>query len=158
MRQQPKASTPRGPTAEESQKFAVAHQNVLLERMEKQFHAFGEGLILLTEKVDRGFERLESRIDTLENRIDRLEKKLDRLENRMNGLEKRMATFETRLEGVEQVAIEILERVKSLAKRVAVLEADRQVALKGQVAEKELEKQIRQLEKRVVHLESGTGA
>ncbi len=39
---------------------------VLLEDLRAQFRTFGEGLQLLNDKVDQGF-------DTLNNRIDRLE-------------------------------------------------------------------------------------
>ena len=40
---------------------------VLLEDLRALFPAFGEGLQLLNEKVDNGFEMLTNRLDNLEN-------------------------------------------------------------------------------------------
>ena len=49
---------------------------VLLEDLMSQFRTFGEGLQLLNDKVDNGFDSLNGRVDRLESRIDRLEGKL----------------------------------------------------------------------------------
>ena len=49
---------------------------VLLEGLMSQFRTFGEGLQVLNDKVDNGFNSLNGRVDKLESRIDRLEGKL----------------------------------------------------------------------------------
>jgi hypothetical protein len=46
---------------------------ILLEELQKQFMTFGEGLELLTTKVDKGFEDVNKRIDKLETKMDRSE-------------------------------------------------------------------------------------
>jgi hypothetical protein len=46
---------------------------VLLEDLKAQFRTFGEGLQLLNDKVEQGFETINNRIDKLETRMDRAE-------------------------------------------------------------------------------------
>ena len=53
---------------------------VLLEDLMSQFRTFGEGLQLLNDKVDNGFDSLNGRVDRLESRMDRLEGKLTGLQ------------------------------------------------------------------------------
>ena len=58
---------------------------VLLEDLRSQFWTFGEGLQLLNEKVDNGFEMLTNRVDNLEKnnhqehqQLKQIVKELDR--------------------------------------------------------------------------------
>lgn len=60
---------------------------LLLDDLQAQFRTFGEGLQLLNEKVDRGFDSLNNRMDRLEIRMDRLEGRVDRLEGRVEKME-----------------------------------------------------------------------
>lgn len=53
----------------DDQKVAV----LLLEDLRAQFRTFGEGLQLLNDKMDRGFETVNNRMDKLETRMDRME-------------------------------------------------------------------------------------
>ena len=53
---------------------------VLLEDLMSQFRTFGEGLQLLNNKVDNGFNSLNGRVDKLKSKIDRLEGKLTNLQ------------------------------------------------------------------------------
>lgn len=46
---------------------------VLLEDLRAQFRTFGEGLQLLNDKVDNGFDTLNNRMDKMETRMDRME-------------------------------------------------------------------------------------
>src|SRR3989338_7566522 len=90
------------PSKKEYQEFSIAHQNVLLERMEKQFAVFGEGQILLREKV----EALDCKVETLDHK-----------------LEKFASETKERLERLEEIISEILNRLKSLESRVSALES-----------------------------------
>jgi hypothetical protein len=47
--------------------------SVLLEDLKTQFRTFGEGLQLLNDKVDKGFNTLNNRMDKMETRMDRME-------------------------------------------------------------------------------------
>ena len=46
---------------------------VLLKELRSQFQTFGEGLQLLNDKVDKGFDTLNNRMDKMETRMDRME-------------------------------------------------------------------------------------
>ncbi|HEX3045632.1 MAG TPA: hypothetical protein VHY08_12810 [Bacillota bacterium] len=46
---------------------------ILLEDLKAQFRTFGDGLQMLNDKLDSGFESLNNRMDKLETRMDRLE-------------------------------------------------------------------------------------
>ena len=46
---------------------------VLLEDLRAPFRTFGEGLQMMNEKMDKGFETLNNRMDKLETRLDRME-------------------------------------------------------------------------------------
>jgi hypothetical protein len=46
---------------------------VLLEDLRAQFRTFGEGLQLLNDKVDKGFDALNNRMGKMETRMDRME-------------------------------------------------------------------------------------
>lgn len=54
---------------------------ILLEDLRVQFRTFGEGLQLLNEKVDNGFESLNGRVDKTESKMDRFEGKLTQLQD-----------------------------------------------------------------------------
>jgi len=68
----------------------VAHQNVLLERMEKQFSVFGEGQILLTEKVDRLEERMEKGFHTIDERMGKFEEGQNLLAEKVETLDQKL--------------------------------------------------------------------
>jgi predicted nucleic acid-binding Zn-ribbon protein len=51
---------------------------VLLEDLRSQFRTFGEGLQMMNEKMDKGFEALNNRM--VETRMDRMETKMDHME------------------------------------------------------------------------------
>lgn len=46
---------------------------ILLEDLRSQFRAFGEGLLTLNEKVDRGFLEVNDRIEKMETRFGNFE-------------------------------------------------------------------------------------
>ena len=46
---------------------------VLLEDLMAKFNTFGEGLEMLNDKVDKGFDTMNNRMDKLEARMDRME-------------------------------------------------------------------------------------
>lgn len=46
---------------------------VLLEDLMSKFNTFGEGLEMLNDKVDKGFDTMNNRMDKLEARMDRME-------------------------------------------------------------------------------------
>lgn len=54
---------------------------ILLEDLRAQFRTFSEGLQLLNEKVDNGFESLNGRVDKIESKMDRFEGKLTQLQD-----------------------------------------------------------------------------
>lgn len=82
---------------------------VLLEDLRAQFRTFGEGLQLLNEKVDNGFNSLNGRVDKLESKVDRLEGKLAQLQESNTQEHKQLMQMVKELDHEVQVE---LKRVK----------------------------------------------
>lgn len=137
-----KRSLAKIPTRREYKEFSVAHQNVLLERMEKQFAVFGEGQTILREKV----ESLETEFKT----------EISGLRSEVRGVKLEVRDVKERLERVEEIVIEILERLKGLESRVAALEAKWEIAFpSGSLPfPQNTEERFQQLEQRVTLLEA----
>ncbi len=82
---------------------------VLLEDLRAQFRTFGEGLQLLNDKVDTGFNSLNGRVDKLESRMDRLEGKLTQFQDSNTQEHKQLMQMIKELD--KEVQVEI-KRVK----------------------------------------------
>jgi chromosome segregation ATPase len=68
------------------------------------------------DKMDKGFSRLEGRMDNLEGRMDNLEGRMDKVENRLFSLEKSHEELKELVNGIFRVEIYDLKR------RVALIE------------------------------------
>ncbi len=66
--------------------------NVLLEELMSQFRTFGEGLQLLNDKVDRGFNELNQRIDKLDENNRQEHKQIMRAVQDLDSEVKRLDT------------------------------------------------------------------
>ena len=132
----------------------MAHQNVLLERMEKQFFAFGEGQILLTEKVDRVHAELKSDIENVATEVAVLKTEVGGLKTEMGGLKTEMGEVKERLGRVEELLLKALKGIKSLENRVGALESKWDMFSAAASLPKDFEERFRLLEQRVVSLES----
>lgn len=126
----------RGPTPKEYQQFSVAHQNVLLERMEKNIAVIAEGHTFLREKL----EQVDAKVDSLDAKVD--------------SLQTDMVEVKGRLDRLEEMTLEILNRLKSLEARVAALEAKLNTHLETHAVSDDSAERLRQLEARVAHLEA----
>lgn len=82
---------------------------VLLEHLQAQFRTFGDGLQLLTDKVDNGFDELNGRVDKLESRMDKLEGKLSQIDESNSRDHKQLMQMVKELD--KEVQVEI-KRVK----------------------------------------------
>ena len=143
MASKPKRPCSKIPTPKEQEKFSAAHQNVLLERMEKQFSVFGEGLVLLTEKVDG-----------LKSDVDGLKSEVGGLKSEMGEVKDRLGRVEERLGRIEEIVEKVLARFKSLETRVGGLESKREAFSLAASLPKDFEERFRFLEQRVASLES----
>ncbi len=147
----------RGPTKREYAKFSVAHQNVLLERIEKNVQTVAEGHGVLHETIERNHTDVCGRLDRLEKGQAQLEKGQAQLEEGQARLEKGQAQLKSRLDKVEEITLEILQRVKSLEARVEAIETKIEIHGASYHVPADFMGRFQQLEQRVAALESHTG-
>ena len=67
--------------------------SVILEDLRSQFQVFGEGLVFLTEKV----EKMDTRLDTMESRLNTIDARLQHIDSRLTNVEKRLTNVEKTL-------------------------------------------------------------
>ena len=113
----------------------------ILEDIRDQFTAFGEGLGIVSDKVDNlehRFDKLEGRFDNKEGRFDNLEHRFDNLEGRFDKLEGRFDNLEGRFDALETKVDRMQEDVTDIK---------HELAHKVDIAD------FQKLEKRVVRME-----
>lgn len=111
-----KRSLAKIPTRQEYEEFSKAHQNVLIEHMDKSVRAIAEGHAMLHETMEKNHAEVTTRIDGLE-------RKVTALGHDVRELKGEMVEVKDRLGRVEDIVVEILQRLKALEIRVAALES-----------------------------------
>ena len=142
-----KKSLSKIPTEKEYKEFSVAHQNVLLERMEKNISVIAEGHTLLNEKIDRNHQELSNKIENLQTDVTIL--KTD-----VSVLKTDVSVLKSGMERLEEIALETLNRLKNLEARVSVLEEKFEAVSVVASHFQDFEERFHHLEQRVVALES----
>lgn len=130
----------RKPTRVESEAFSTAHQNVLLERMEKNIQGLADGHVFLREKLEDMDQKFEAR--------------MGRMETDLQVMKGDIADLKLGQSRLEEITTEILQRLKSVENRVAALEARLLVSPPAPIVSDDVAEKIRRLEERVAFLES----
>lgn len=94
-----------------SNTFTASQVGTLIEELRSDFKVFGEGLVVLTSKVD-----------VLDGKVDVLDSRVSSLELRMTGVEIRLTSVETRLTRVEIVLKPLHTMLSNHESRIVSLE------------------------------------
>jgi len=131
---------------------------VLVENLGDQIKLVAEDGLMTREIMERGFERVDKRLDSIENRMDRLEIRFDNLEAKVDNLEAKVDNLEARVGFLEKdtrdshkTVIEYLSRIES---ELAEIKAELR-RLEEKKADKEL---LVTFEKRIVKIEREVAA
>lgn len=114
--------------------FTGTQVGTILEDIQSQFMAFGEGQQILSDnvdKLDKKADKLDSKVDRLDIRLNNVENKVDKLDTRLNNVESNLKTINSRLTRIEDDVVEIKHKLsekvdmadfKKLEKRMVGLE------------------------------------
>ena len=134
-------------TVKQQEGFSIAHQNVILEDMNKKLFAVAEAHGILNGKIENLHEDVRKIHGEMNHGFAKVDIRLEKIETRLDKIE-------NRLDAVEEVVVEILARLKGLELRIVKLESKCDILVLSTESVQVLKDRFNQLEKRIIALEA----